>query len=42
MSCVSAKPCEDLESFQYTLTQRSAALWEEDHTRINNDASVFS
>lgn len=40
MSCVSAQPCEDLDSFQYTPTQGSAALWEEDHTHINNDASV--
>lgn len=42
MSCVSAEPCEDLASFPCTLTRGSAALWEEDHTRINNDASVFS
>lgn len=40
MSCVSAQPCEDLDSFQCTPTQSSAALWEEDHTHINNDASV--
>lgn len=40
MSCVSPQPCEDLDSFQYTPTQGSAAMWEEDHTHINNDASV--